>query len=450
VAKFRGPQNAFGKPGILPSWTHGDKDGAGTAYAASSRVWFTLWNGILTEVYYPTVDRPQTRDLQFLVTDGKSFFHEERRHLRSRTETIPPALGYRITNTDPEGRYAIEKEIIADPHLPCVLQRTRLMGDPVFLSHLQLYVLCAPHLDIGGAGNNAYVLEAAGRELLTAEKRGTCLSLAATVPFSRLSCGYVGQSDGWTDLAGNFRMDWQFDQALDGNVALTGELDLSATREFTLGLAFGDSLHSAVTTLLQSLGLEYEQQRERYLEQWERTLKHRLPLEPASGDEGRLYRSSCRLLLAHEDKSFEGALIASLSIPWGEARGDEDTGGYHLVWVRDLVNSATGLLAAGYAETPLRARIYLAASQNEDGGFPQNFRIDGEPYWRGIQLDEVAFPMLLGCHLHREGVLGRGQRYGEPASTPPAPPSRFIAAEMGKDSMAPENSSPTSVNDCGG
>src|SRR5437588_562224 len=73
VAKFRGQQNAFGKPGISPSWTHGDKDGVGTAYAASSRVWFTLWNGILTEVYYPYVDRPQTRDLQFLVTDGKSF-----------------------------------------------------------------------------------------------------------------------------------------------------------------------------------------------------------------------------------------------------------------------------------------------------------------------------------------------------------------------------------------
>ena len=238
-----------------------------------------------------------------------------------------------------------------------------------------------------------------------AEKRRNCLALGATVPFSRLSCGYVGQSDGWTDLASDFRMDWEFDQALDGNVALTGELDLSETREFTLGLAFGHSLHSAATTLLQSLGLDFEQQRERYLEQWERTLKHRLPLGPASGDDGRLYRSSCRLLLAHEDKSFEGALIASLSIPWGEAKGDEDTGGYHLVWVRDLVNSATALLAAGYAETPLRARIYLAASQNEDGGFPQNFRIDGEAYWHGIQLDEVAFPVLLGTHLQQQEAL---------------------------------------------
>ena len=50
---------AFGWPGIEPRWTHGGKDGVGTAYAASSRVWFTFWNGIITEVYYPTVDRPQ-------------------------------------------------------------------------------------------------------------------------------------------------------------------------------------------------------------------------------------------------------------------------------------------------------------------------------------------------------------------------------------------------------
>src|SRR4029077_19914103 len=90
---------------------------------------------------------------------------------------------------------------------------------------------------------------------------------------------------------------------------------------------------------------------------------------------------------------------ASLSIPWGQARGDTDIGGYHLVWTRDLVNSATGLLASGDTDTPLRALIYLACSQRPDGGFHQNFWIDGEPYWRGIQLDEVAFPILLAWDL---------------------------------------------------
>jgi len=200
-------KEAFGRPGIPPRWTHAAKDGIGTAYASSSRLWFTVWNGVVTEVYYPTVDRPQLRDLQFLVTDGESFFHEEKRHLRSATERISHhVLGYRITNSDPEGRYSIVKEVLSDPHLPCLLVNTTLTGGESFLKRLRLYALCAPHLGMGGWGNNARVEEIAGRKILTAEKDGVWLALAATVPFSRLSCGYVGQSDGWTDLSGDFRM----------------------------------------------------------------------------------------------------------------------------------------------------------------------------------------------------------------------------------------------------
>lgn len=406
MTRFSSRPEAFGWPGIEPRWTHGSKEGVGTAYSASSRIWFTLWNGVVTELYYPSIDRPQIRDLQFLITDGESFFHEEKRHLLARTKRLSRhALEYRVTNRDPEQRYTIVKEIIADPHLPCILQRTQLTGDPQFLSRLRLYALCAPHIEVGGWGNNAHVVEVAGRWLLTAEKCGTWIAVAATVPFSRLSCGYVGRSDGWTDLAENFRMDWEFGKALDGNVALMGEIDLSADHEFTLGLAIGDGLHSAVTTLFQALGVPFKEQRVRYREQWNRPCGKILPLEKVSNDRGSLYHGSFSLLLAHEDKCYPGAMIASLSIPWGESKGDEDMGGYHLVWTRDMVNSATGLLAAGHGETAFRALIYLAASQQADGGFPQNFWINGEPYWRGIQLDEVAFPILLAWHLRQEKVL---------------------------------------------
>ena len=101
---------AFGRPGIELKWTHGGTDAVGTAYAASSHIWFTFWNGILTEAYYPTVDRPQIRDLQNLVTGGK-------------VELLSAhALGYRCTNSDPAGRYAIVKTVIADPHYACILQ----------------------------------------------------------------------------------------------------------------------------------------------------------------------------------------------------------------------------------------------------------------------------------------------------------------------------------------
>ena len=406
MTKSDNESGAFGWPGIHPRWTHGGKDGVGTAYAASSQIWFTLWNGIITEVYYPTVCRPQLRDLQYLISDGKSFFHDEKRHLKHKFERLSDhALGYRCTNSDPDGRYAIVKEIITDPHVACVLQRTKVTGDESFISKLQIYALCAPHLEVGGWGNNGYVAELDGRKILMAQKQGTWLALVATAPFSRTSCGYVGHSDGWTDLAANFQMDWEFDHATDGNIALTGQLDLSAHREFTLGLAFGDTQHHAITTLLQALGTPFEAHHKRYTEQWDRTSAHQMPLEKVSSDKGNLYHSSFSLILAHEDKSYPGALIASLSIPWGEAAGDKDQGGYHLVWTRDMVNSASALLASGESATPLRALIYLAVCQQEDGGFPQNFWVNGNPYWRGIQLDEVAFPILLALRLSQQNAL---------------------------------------------
>ena len=398
---------AFGKPGIEPRWTHSNKDGAGTAYSASSHLWFTIWNGIVTEVYYPTVDRPQIRDLQLLITDGKTFFHEEKRDLTVHVERISDhALGYRCTNADPDGRYTIVKEMIGDPHLPCLLMRTRITAkESAFLAGLKIFALCAPHLEIGGAGNNGYVTIANGLRILMAQKGDKWMAMGATVPFSHLSCGYVGASDGWTDLHDDFKMDWEFERASDGNIALTGQLDLSQTQEFTLGLAFGNSQHRAIANLLQSLGVPFDEHLAKYKKQWDETAAHLRPLESSSFDKGNLYNSSYSLLLAHEDKSFAGALIASLAIPWGEAKGDNDQGGYHLVWTRDMVNSATALLAAGDTATPLRALIYLAVSQYADGGFPQNFWVDGDAYWSGVQLDEVAFPIMLAWRLHCEKGL---------------------------------------------
>ena len=404
--KHRGGHEAFGKPGIEPRWTHGDKEAVGTAYSASSRLWFTIWHGFVTEIYHPTVDRPQVRDLQYLVTDGESFFHDELRSLEWEIEPLDSALGYRVHRADPERRYAIEKTIIVDPHLPCLLQHTRVTGEEEWLRRIKLYALCAPHLEVGGWGNSAYVMEAAGRQVLVARKKDVWLALGAWPSFTRLSCGYVGRSDGWTDLAEDFKMDWEFDCATDGNVALTGEIDVSKTREFTLGLSLSDCPYGALTHLFQALAVPFNEQQMRYQEQWSRAAQKRAPLEEVSSDGGNLYRASCNLLLAHEDKTYQGALIASLSIPWGEAKGDEDgMGGYHLVWTRDMVNSAMGLLAAGNRQTPLRALIYLATNQLPDGSFPQTFWINGEPDQQGIQLDQVSFPILLAHRLRREDAL---------------------------------------------
>lgn len=406
MAHFRGNKAAFGGPGDEPRWTHSDKEGVGTAHSIGSRIWFTIWHGILTEVYYPTVDRPQLRDLEFLFSDGNGIFLEEKRDLDYQIERMSPSQGYKIAAHDRIGRFSYVKEVIAEPERPCVLLHTQMEGNEVFLKKLQTHVLCNPHLEVGGEGNNAFIVEVSGRELLVAEKHDRWLVIGASCDFSKLSCGYVGQSDGYTDLVQNRKMNFEFDEAKNGNVALMGRLDLATTRAFTIGVAFGESLPSAVSCLFQSLGLSYKMQRQVFLEQWSNASKQRKPLEKASGDKGQLFESSYNLLLTHEDKLYRGAFIASLTIPWGEARNDkEGKGGYHLVWTRDMVESAMGLLAAGETEAPYRALVYLAARQEESGSFPQNFWVEGEAYWTGKQLDEVAFPVLLAWRLHQLGLL---------------------------------------------
>ena len=397
---------AGGAPGIEPRWTRSSKDTVSTAYSSVSRIWFTTSAGVMNEVYFPTIDQPQIRDIQFLISDGETFFHEERRHLDSTTEYLSAhGLGVSVVGQSPDGRYVLRKEIITDPHQPCLLISTKLEGDTELLKKLHLYILLAPHLAVGGWGNNGNKTQVVGHEFLTAHKDGVWLALGATVPFVKSSCGYVGSTDGWQDISSNFAMDHQFAAASDGNIALTAEIDLRKGYEFTVGVAFGRELNRAVTTLFQSLGEPYAEHRTRFVEQWERACRHFQPLERFSGDDGALYHRSRELLLAHEDKTYPGAMIASLSIPWGEAKGDEDLGGYHLVWTRDMVNSVSGLMASGDDATALRSLIYLACAQRPDGGFPQNFWIDGRPYWNGVQLDEVSFPIMLAWRLHRHNSL---------------------------------------------
>src|SRR5260370_5594680 len=196
------------------------------------------------------------------------------------------------------------------------------------------------------------------RKYLGAQKGNKWLAIAASVPFNELSCGYVGVNDGWIDLADNYRLDWQYEAALDGNIALTGGLDLSRSTEFTVGLAFGTTQHNALSTLAQSLSVPFEETRKSFVRQWERTSK-RFALGAVSTD-SKLFERSVNLLLAHEDKTYPGAMIASLSIPWGDEPSDDRTGGHHLVWTRDLVKSVTALLAPAALTTPFRARFYIA------------------------------------------------------------------------------------------
>jgi len=418
---------AFGAPGLEPRWTSSVKDAVVTAYAGSSRIWFTCSHGILNEVYHPTIDRPQVRDMEFLISDGETFFHEEKRDLVTTFEYIDPeALGVRYVNRDPDGRYSLTKEMICDPHHGVVLTRVRLESREDLAPRLKVYALLAPHLDGGGAGNSARALDIAGHKVLMAWKNEWSLVMTANCGFKRVSCGFVGASDGWQDLMSNFTMDWEFGSATNGNVALMGEVDLecgdwssngpkrkqngnggngTAVREFTLAIGIGEGHHTAAQKTMGSLATPFEEQRNRFIAQWRRAAHPEL-LAAAAQDGGQVMRTSQGVLLAHEDKIYSGAFVASASIPWGQAKSDDDLGGYHLVWTRDMVQTATALLACGRVETALRALVYLACTQQPDGGFAQNFWIDGRPYWNGKQLDEVAFPLILAWRLWKAGGLG--------------------------------------------
>ena len=397
---------APGGPGLEPRWTSSKKDAVVTAYAASSRVWFTVSHGTLNEVYFPTIDRPQTRDMELLFTDEETFFHEEKRDLDYDFHYADPeAPIVRVTASPLDGRYVVQKEFISDPHHPVVLMHVKITGEADLLSRLKCFVLLAPHLDGGGAGNNARSISIAGSRALLAWKGETCLAMGADCGFTRSSCGYVGTSDGYQDLCQHKKMTWHYGEALNGNLAVMGEVDVQQHREFTVAIAFGEGPHAALSGLMQTLSTPYAEHGRRFVVQWHRAEPPR-ELAAAAMDSGRLMRVSHNILLTHEDKTFAGAFIASASIPWGASKGDDDLGGYHLVWTRDMVQSATALLACGRIETARRALVYLACTQRPDGGFAQNFWVDGKPYWTGIQLDEVAFPIMLAWRLWKVNGLG--------------------------------------------
>lgn len=402
-----GIPDAPGRPGIPPRWTSSAKCGVGTAAPDGSRVWFTVSHGIVNEVYYPRLDQANTRDCGLIVTDGGRFFSEEKRHTRSVLRPLAPGVpGFHLTNTCREGRYRIEKTIITDRYREVLLQRVRfhaLAGDA---GEYRLHVLLAPHIANCGTGNRAWVESYNGVRMLCATRGGTSLALACSTPFAGLGCGYVGVSDGWQDLAAHGRMNWFHPLAADGNVALTGEIDLAASDgAFVLALGFGRSAAEAAQQARGALLDDFERLARQYVNGWDTYHRQGAELDSAGASDLDLYRVSTAVLRTHEAKHVPGGMIASLSIPWGFEKGDDDLGGYHLVWPRDLVECAGALLAAGHAAGARRALLYLMSTQGEDGRWPQNMWLDGTPYWTGVQMDEVAFPILLADLLRRASAL---------------------------------------------
>jgi glucoamylase len=405
---------APGWPGIPPRWTSSAKTAVGTALNQHSKVWFTVSHGILNEVYFPRVDQACTRDMGLIVTNGRDFFSEEKRHCAFENRPFEPGVPvYELTNTCNSGRYRIHKEVLTDPYRNVVLQRIRFEPLQGELADYHLYALLSPHLANFGYGNTGWMGDYKGVPMFFAEHDGVSLALASSAPWKKTSVGFVGASDGWQDLSEHFEMQWEYPRAENGNIAFTGEIDLAASNgEFVLALGFGAIWSEAGQQARSTLSEDYQEVRRHYVAQWQKWQTSLLPLDEPQRPQD-LYRASVGVLRTHESKDFLGGIIASLSIPWGFNKGDEDLGGYHLVWPRDLVETAGALLAAGAATDAARVLRYLEATQEADGNWAQNMWLDGRPYWNGIQMDETAFPILLLDLLRREApeTLGNLQRW---------------------------------------
>ena len=405
-----------GFPGISPRWTSSAKSGIGKSINFSSEVVFTLSHGIVNEVYYPREDIACIRDMEFIVTDGENFFSEEKRDTDHSIKWIKEGVpAFKIVNTCKQKKFTIEKEIITDPYRDTLLQKIKFTplqkGDS---TNYRLYVILAPHINNRGENNDGWQDDYKGKPMLFAYRKGITLALACFGTYlKKRSVGYVGTSDGYTDLIQHKKMEWEYQKAENGNIALTAEIDISENQEFVLALGFGTEKKDAGNNAWASLLDGFESAQNEYIERWDKFQKKLKSVKTESGTMGKNFRSSAAVMNMHTSKKFPGAVVASLSLPWGQTKGDEDLGGYHLVWPRDLVESSSGFLALDAKDEVLKILNFLMTTQEDNGQWSQNMWLQGDPDWTGIQMDEVAMPIILVdlCHRNKQLDDSRMKRY---------------------------------------
>src|SRR5271169_5610344 len=394
---------APGWPGIPARWTSSAKDGVGAALTDGSRVWFTISHGIVNEIYYPRVDQACVRDVGLIVTDGAAFFAEVKRDCDTVVERIEDGVpAFRLVSTHRGGRFRMINSVLTDPRSDSVVVHIRLEDSSK--TGLRVFALLAPHLVNAGAHNNGLLGEYKGHDILCAFGGGTHLAMLGSPPFLARSVGFVGVSDGWRQLRDHGRLIDHYDTATDGNVALSAELAMGANGVSVLAVGFGRTSAEAAYHARTSSMSPFETILNDYSSGW-RAWQSPLRTMERHAHGQNIYRVSANILRVHEAPTFPGGFIASLSIPWGFSKGDDDMGGYHLVWPRDLCETGGALLACG-GDTHVRQILrYLRTTQESDGCWPQNCWLDGAPFWRGLQLDECAFPMLLLDMAFRSGAL---------------------------------------------
>lgn len=402
-----------GGPGGDAHWPTAAKDGFGTSNTKTSKIWFTMAEGVLTEVYYPQIDVPNVQCLQMLISDGESVETERDATLHQTQMLDDASLIFRQINTAKSGQYKITKTYVTDPYSNTLVIDIKIETT----SPKSFYVYYDPSLNNSGMHDSAWVqngaLLASDRDITSALLSSSGFDLEGQRSFRSTGSagreapvnGFLAVNDGLTVLRNSSSVleGGTLARALNGNVVQVAKLRLSgqAGGNVTLALAFGRTAREATTAARSSLAKGFDRIVNEYKFGWSKYVNN---LPSVEAKYKRQFRAAAMVLHGLEDKTFPGATIASPSIPWGGGpNANENTiSGYHAVWARDLYHVATALLALGDRQGANRALDYLFyRQQRSDGSFPQNSWIDGRPLGGGIQMDQVALPLVLALTLER-------------------------------------------------
>lgn len=432
---------APGAPGAASYWSYSGKTGIGTSYEQYtngqyqdggatdkiSKVWFSLAQGILTETMFGLIHQAQIQEVQFYIK-GDNFLHQEKIDTLSQIDYLdkdaqgrPLSLAYKIVNRDKEGRYEIEKHIFTDPDTNSLMVKVsfRALSDNV-----TPYLYINPNMANTGPGDKVW----SENNTWYAADGKTHLALKTDAPISKSTVGFEGVSDGIQDLKtqGKLMHNYTSSGETTGNIAMTLQLptlNKGETGEWQFVLGFGNSKEESTTAATQTLTTGYQQVLANFngtgaaigWEDYLASLPELEKLSAVSTDNGKLLHASALVLKAQEDKTHAGAVIASLSTPWGDTvPADKSETGYKAVWPRDFYQVTMAMLALGDKVTPRVAFEYLQQVQAGDktpgytgtpGWFLQKTHVDGEIEWVGVQLDQTAMPIMLGWRLWKEGVL---------------------------------------------
>jgi glucoamylase len=413
---------APGAPGKDAQWATAGKQGVGTSANLESKVWFTLAQGVMTEVYYPDVTVANVHLLQFVVVNPKTKKVEteqddanysvkslETRRFKNinyvpnvsinRYFYSPSSLLFEQTNSSKTGEWFITKTYLTDPKSNSILISVSFQTEN---PDLELYVYYDPSLGNSGMGDTGWT---EGRFLLSEDGKFASALTCGRCKLSDATNGFLGVNDGLTQLRENGKIVNPYSRAEKGNLVQTARIIPvslpNSRRSMIFSLGFGATSKEAVMNANKTLTKGFETTYREYQESWIEYLKELPKVEPKYQAQ---FNMAAMILKAHEDKTKRGANIASLTVPWGggDNANENNIGGYHLIWSRDLYQVATAFWALGDKEAAIRAlNFLLKVQQKPDGSFPQNSFLDGKPFWGSLQLDEVAFPLIMA---HEFGV----------------------------------------------